>query len=44
MGNLHIRKFLSRARMSFISCSDNSKSNTCSQNTCTANSDQGALR
>lgn len=34
MGKLHIRKFLSRPRMSFISCSDNSKSNTCSQNRC----------
>lgn len=32
MGSLHIRKFLSRPRMSFISCSDSSKSNTCSQN------------
>lgn len=32
MGSRHIRKFLSRPRMSFISCSDSSKSNTCSPN------------
>lgn len=38
MGNVHSRKFLSRPRMSFMSCSDNLKSNTCSQYRCSRQS------